>query len=333
VDFERFGLHVLKAALTIDPAVPVDLQPLKAFDMSWEEFMSPLGLSAALRDLVDAWGTDACGGRATEDASAITVLWITALFGHSLVRWHTFIDQQLEGGTRALLDAIIADSNVDVRLETPVQQVEQDGSQVHITTADGATLTAGGAVIAIPVNCWSNVVFSPMLNDDKLHGAALRPGSRGVKLWALVDDAPPGFMAYGNVDAGGGLVIVNGQGEVDGAQLIFGLGPTGRRDGVQDAFDPFDLDQAQAAISAYIPGSRVIATDAEDWNVEPFSNGSWPSYRVGQMEFLGGMRKPEGRLTFAGSDIARGFMGWIDGAIESGTYAAAELDRIVTESR
>ena len=44
------------------------------------------------------------------------------------------------------------------------------------------------------------------------------------------------------------------------------------------------------------------------------------------------MRKPEGRLVFAGSDIARGFVMWVDGAIESGTYAAAELDRIVTET-
>ena len=34
-------------------------------------------------------------------------------------------------------------------------------------------------------------------------------------------------------------------------------------------------------------------------------------------------------LTFAGSDICRGWMTWIDGAIESGTYAAAQLDRIL----
>ena len=183
---------MLKAASIINPAVPVDLQPVKAFDVSWEEFVGPLGLSPALRDLVDAWATDACGGRATEDASAVTVLWIAALFGHSLVRWHTFIDQQLEGGTRALLDSIIGDSDADVRLETPVQRVEQDGNRVHVTTAEGEILTATGAVIAIPVNCWPNVDFSPMLTDDKLQGAALRPGSRGVKLWALVEDAPRG---------------------------------------------------------------------------------------------------------------------------------------------
>jgi monoamine oxidase len=333
VDFERFGIHLLKAALTVDPAMPADLQPLKAFDVTWEEFVAPLGLPDGLRDLVDAWALDACGGRATEDASAINHLWQTAQFGHSLVRWHTFIDQQLEGGTRALLEAIIGDCNADVRLGTPVTEVEQQGGQVRVMTAEGEVLAAAGAVIAIPVNCWPNIAFSPRLNEDKVRGAALRPGTRGVKVYALVEDAPAGFMGYGNLDAGCGLTVVNGQGEVDGAQLIFGLSPAGRREGIEDAFDPFDIELVQRAMSAYIPGAHVIATDAEDWNVEPFSNGSWSAYRIGQMEFLGGMRRPEGRLVFAGSDIARGFMTWIDGAIESGTYAAAELNRIVTADR
>ena len=330
-DFERFAFHVLKAASIINPSVPVDLQPLKSFDISWEEFVAPLGLSPALRDFVDAWGLDACGGRANEDASVITHLWHTAKFGHSLVRWHSLISQQLEGGTRGLLEAIIGDSNAEVRLDTPVVQVERNDQRVHVTTAEGEVLTGAGAVVAIPVNCWPEVTFLPALSEDKVRGAGLRPGTRGVKLWTLVEDAPSGFMAYGNVDAGGGLTLLNGQGQIDGAQLMFALSPIGRREGVDDIFNPFDVDQVQAAISAYVPGARVVATDAEDWNVEPFSNGSWATYRIGQMEVLGGMRKPEGRLTFAGSDVARWFMTSIDGAIESGTYAAAEMDRIVTE--
>jgi monoamine oxidase len=75
---------------------------------------------------------------------------------------------------------------------------------------------------------------------------------------------------------------------------------------------------------------EVLEVDAEGWNVDPYSNGSWSTYRIEQMEFLGGMRKLEGRLTFAGSEICRGSLTWIDGAVESGTYSAAELDRILT---
>ena len=220
VDFERFALHTLKAASIIDPAVPANVQPLKAFDTTWEDYIAPLGLSPALRDLIDAWALHTVGGRATEDGSAISVLWMSAMFGHSLVRWHTMVDKKIDGGTRALVDAIIGDSNADVRLDTPVVEVEQDGTRVHVTTAEGEVLTAAGAVIATPVNCWPDITFSPALSDDKIQGAALRPGCSAVKLLALVEDAPAGFMGYGSIDAGHGVTVVFGQGEVDGAQLL-----------------------------------------------------------------------------------------------------------------
>jgi monoamine oxidase len=331
VDFERGALRLLRAAMTLDPHVPIDLQPTKSFDITWDEFIDPLNLSPRLRDLFDAWGRQSSGGFGSDaPTSLLTQLWLTAAYGHSLVGWATMLDQKLEGGTRALVNAIIGDSNVDVRLATPVKRVEQDGSRVRVETADGDAYTAAGAVFATPPNTWVDVEFSPSLSSAKIQGASLRPQVPSVKLWALVEDAPPGFMGYGNLDQGQGLTILNCQGEIDGAQLLFGLTPIGRAPGADRFFDPFDHAQVQAAISAFIPGARVIATDAEDWNVEPYSRGAWGAYKIGQMEHLGGMRLPEGRVAFAGGDIARGSMG-INGAIESGSYAAATLDRIVTE--
>jgi monoamine oxidase len=332
LSFERASFHILNAAQHVDRNLPVDLQPLKSFDITWEEFISQVELTPTIRDLFDTQGLDSAGGLSTESGSAITFLWHTAQYEHSIVNWGTIIDQQLEGGTRALIEAIVGDEPaVDVRLGTPVASVEQDGTRVKVTTVDGAILEADGVVVALPVNVWESVQFDPPLSSDKVNGAALRPGTRGAKTWALVQDAPSGFMGYANVHAGHGLTMLNSQGEIDGHQLLFGLSPVGIRDGIQDAFDPSNKAQVQRAVEAFIPGARVLEVDAEDWNVDPWSNGSWTTYRIGQMEFLGGMRKPEGRLTFAGSDICRGWMTWIDGAIESGTYAAAELDRILSD--
>jgi monoamine oxidase len=331
VDFERGALHILRAALTIDPRVPIDLQPTKSFDITWDDFIDPLNLSPRLRDLFDAWGRQSSGGGGSDaPTSTLTQLALTAAYGHSLVGWATMLDKKLEGGTRALLNAMIGDSNVDVRFGTPVRRIEQDGSRVRVEADDGEAFTAGGAVFATPPNTWLDVEFSPSLSAAKIQGASLRPQVPSVKLWALVEDAPPGFMGYGNLDQGHGVTVLNGQGEIDGAQLLFGLSPIGKAPGVDHFFDPFDRTRVQAAISAFIPGAKVIATDAVDWNVEPYSRGAWGAYKIGQMEHLGGMRVPEGRVAFAGGDIARGSMG-INGAIESGTYAAATLDRIVTE--
>jgi hypothetical protein len=328
LDIERGALHVLHAALTVDPAIPFDLQRLREFDVTWDEFIAPARLPRATRELFDAWALNAVGGLGSEDGSAITVLYYTAMHDHSILNWHNMITQQLEGGTPALVDAIIGDSDVEVHLESPVARVEQEGERVNVETAEGDVLTAGAAVVALPVNCWLDVEFSPALSEDKIMGSRLRPALRGAKVWALVEDAPPGFLGYGSVEAGRGLTLLNGQGEFDGAQLVWGLSPVGKREGCDPVFDPVDGDQVRAAIDAYMPGARVIATDAEDWN-EPYSRGAWGSYRIGQIDYQAGMRRPEGRLVFATSDINRGAMS-IDGAIECGTNAALTLDRILT---
>jgi monoamine oxidase len=328
LDLERGAFHILRAAAAIDPNVPFDLQPLREYDVTWDEFIAPAKLSPAARDLLDVWALNTVGGLGSEDGSAITILYYTALYGHSILNWHSMIAQQLNGGTRALLQAMIDDSAADVRLGTPVVRVEQDGSGVNVETADGGVFTAGGAVVALPVNCWSDVEFTPPLSDDKVQGSRLRPAVRGAKVWALVEDAPAGFLGYGAVEAGRGLSLVNGQGEFNGAQLVWGLSPIGKREGCDPVFDPLDASQIKDAIAAYMPGARVLATDAEDWNA-PHSRGAWGSYRIGQMSHQAGMRTPEGRLAFATSDIARKWMS-IDGAIESGARAADTLDRILS---
>jgi monoamine oxidase len=328
--FERASFHALNAAQYLDPNVPIDLQPLKSFDMTWDEFIGQVELTPTIRDLFDTQGRDCCGP-APENGSALTFLWNTALYENSIVNWGTLIDQQLEGGTKALIDAIIGDApEVDLRLETPVATVEQDQDRVKVTTVEGAVFEADGVVVALPVNVWEHVQFDPPLSHDKTAGAALRPGTRGAKTWALVKDAPSGFMGYGNVNSGHGVTMVNGQSEIDGHQLIFALSPVGFSDDFPDGFNPVDRAQVQRAVEAFLPGAEVLEVDADNWNVDPYSDGSWSTYRIGQMEHLGGMRKPEGRLTFAGSDICRGWVSWIDGAIESGTYAAAQLDRIIS---
>ena len=58
---------------------------------------------------------------------------------------------------------------------------------------------------------------------------------------------------------------------------------------------------------------------------DPYSKGTWLAvpptwFSDGTFEAL---REPEGRVAFAGSDIAAEGAGWIEGAIASGAAAAA----------
>ena len=63
-----------------------------------------------------------------------------------------------------------------------------------------------------------------------------------------------------------------------------------------------------------------------DWNRDPYAKGTWTMYRPGWLTAdLPELQRPEGSVYFAGSDIADGWRGFIDGAIESGARAATQV--------
>jgi monoamine oxidase len=77
----------------------------------------------------------------------------------------------------------------------------------------------------------------------------------------------------------------------------------------------------------------VLDATAHDWLADEFSNGTWAIHRPNwYTDHHAEMRRPEDRVLLAGSDIANGWSGFIDGAIESGLRAGAWA-RAVAETR
>jgi hypothetical protein len=100
---------------------------------------------------------------------------------------------------------------------------------------------------------------------------------------------------------------------------------------VQDRVDLADSDAVVAAVNAHLPDATVTVTDGHDWVADRFSRGTWLStpptwFSDGTFEALS---VAEGRLAFAGSDIAREGAGWIEGAIGSGIAAGRHLDGVL----
>ena len=84
------------------------------------------------------------------------------------------------------------------------------------------------------------------------------------------------------------------------------------------------------AFEAFLPGAKVLEVDAHDWNSDPYSLGTWTAFRPGQITRFGsGLRRAEGRLAFATADMAIGWTGYIDGAIESGSRAAERTKELL----
>lgn len=83
------------------------------------------------------------------------------------------------------------------------------------------------------------------------------------------------------------------------------------------------MTTSKVAFAVFMPGAKMLKVDAHDWNSDPYSPGACTAFRWGQITRFGaGLRRPEGRLAFATADMAIGWAGYIDGAIESGSRAA-----------
>ena len=64
---------------------------------------------------------------------------------------------------------------------------------------------------------------------------------------------------------------------------------------------------------------------AYPWAAEPWSRGAFAVFHPGQMSAMSAdIARPEGRLHFAGEHTSA-WMGWMEGALESGERAAREV--------
>jgi pseudooxynicotine dehydrogenase len=71
-----------------------------------------------------------------------------------------------------------------------------------------------------------------------------------------------------------------------------------------------------------------------DWCADEFARGTWSVFRPGQLTgALGALQAPHGRVVFAGADLANGWNGFLDGAIESGLTAARTVSDLLREER
>ena len=254
-----------------------------------------------------------------DEAGAASVLRWHALSGYSLaLTQYTGGRVTLTNGTRGLLEAIAGGAAYETRLGTPVAAVRRRGDGVEVETRAGELLPAARAVVAVPLNTLGAIEFEPALSELKLEGIALGQASRGIKIFIHAEGEPisqnairPGHP-FGYLDT----EFMND----DGTQVMIGFGYDAALN------DAADLPRVQGDLDRIIPGYRAVDASAHDWLADEFSRGTWAIHRPGwYSRYYEEMRRPEGPVLLAGSDLAAGWSGFIDGAIESGLRAGAWL--------
>lgn len=314
-DLARAYAHIRATSLRVDVDRPLDAQDLADLDVSFADFLAPLALPRATGEHLSSWWAGFSFGCGPTEVSALHVLAWVALFGNGTWAWDDVPAEKLARGTVALVDALAADAGPEIRLAAPVAAIAQEPTGVRVTLRDGSVEQADLAIVATPLNTWSDVTFDPTLSGPKRRAAAEGHAGRAVKVWALAVDVPEGLTGVGT----DGYDWLSEEFVLPSGRLLVGLGSSPARLAAANRV------QVEQQVRRFAPEARVLAADGHDWSADEFSRGTWAAFRPGQLSRLhSALQAPEGRLLFAGSDTAVRSLGFMDGAIESGARAAAQ---------
>jgi phytoene dehydrogenase-like protein len=267
--------------------------------------LDELELSQEERDVIEAELEGLAHGF-LDDAGAASVLRWHALSGFSLeLTQETGGVYTFGAGTRGLIDAMAAQADFARWLSTPVHSVGRVSDGVEVRTRNGDVLRARSCVLALPLNVLPHIGFDD-LSTAKRDAIALGQASRGIKLWLRVRGEPRGINAIKPGHPFG--YLMTDRVLPDGDQLLVG----------------------QRALDELFPGLEIVDTTTHDWLTDEFARGTWAIHRPGwYTQHHAAMRGPENGLVFAGSDLADGWSGFVDGAIESGLRSSQQVQSLL----
>jgi monoamine oxidase len=246
---------------------------------------------------------------------------------------------RIPGGTDRLATLTAKRLRGRLLLDTIVRRIRQRDSDVVVTvgTADRTSeLRANFAVCALPASTAREVIFDPPLPEPQHDAIAhLRYGGatrlllqfnrrfwkvRGRPL-AFGTDLPSGAVWDGNEQQKGRAGILS---FLAGGHASKALQDLIRRDGIAGVVKQIGwLGRPSTVVTA-----RAIAWDDDPWvrggyaYFDPSFDPLWRAW----------LARPAGRIVFAGEHTSIKWQGYMNGAIESGLRAAAEIAALADSS-
>jgi monoamine oxidase len=218
-----------------------------------------------------------------------------------------------------------------VRLGAPVRRIEQSAVGVTVL-ADGVVATARRVIVAVPPTLAARIVYRPQLPASRDQLTQRVPAGSVIKCHAVYDTP---FWR----DAGLTGQATSDRGPV---KVVFDNSPPGGTPGVLLAF----LEGAAARhLNRVGPGERragVIGSLVEyfgpraadpveyvelDWSEEEWTRGCYGAHLPPGVwtQYGPALRAPVDRIHWAGAETATVWSGYMDGAVQSGERAAAEV--------
>ncbi|KAJ5526038.1 hypothetical protein N7494_012688 [Penicillium frequentans] len=240
-------------------------------------------------------------------------------FGNFGAFFETAGSWSIQGGTKGLIDSILADTTAKICLSTPVTSIIDEGSQVTISTRDGQTIRARSTIVALPLNTIGDVRISPSLPPVARSMIEKKNPTMAGKIWIRIRGEIEPF----SITAPAGKSPLNAlrtERYVNGDTLVFCMCCD------DAAIRAKDSQGVQDVLRMFIPGIEVVDIAYHSWATDEFAKGGWMMNRPGF--FTTGavdLRKPHGNIQFAGGDISDSEPGSIEGAMSSGAQAASNV--------
>ena len=270
------------------------------------------------RSLLESFWTLNFNGRLDDAAFTQALRWVALTNGDWKVNFEACATYKIAGGTRALAEAMWADSAADIALGADVRSIVTADSGVTVRTSAGDSYDADDIVLAVPLQTIDRIAIEPLLPQAVTDAVERGQLGLGTKIWFTIDGEHPPFVAMGAADWP--LNFFQSEYVRDGKTFVIGFG----RDAT--AIDPTDIGAVQDALARLLPGLTVVESDGHDWVSDVYAQETWPMHRTGFLtSSLAELQRPFGRVRLAGSDLADGWGGFIDGAIESGLKAARNI--------
>jgi monoamine oxidase len=331
LDYGRADLKLKRLIRRIDPDAPWEAEEAERLDE--QSFATWIRRAAKTKTAREALATVCRAVFAVEpaDLSLLHVLFYAAAAGG----WDDLLDTEggaqqdrLAGGTHQLSVRMAEELGDRVQLSAPVNAIRADAGGVV-----AGKVRARRAIVAVPPALAGRIDYDPPLSGVRDQLTQRMPMGSVIK-WMAVYEEPfwrsdglsgqaislpgPAQIVFDNTPPNGSAGLI---GFLEGrdARELAAVPESERRDAVLRGLQRLFGRRA----------ARPLLYVEKDWSTEPYSRGCYagvlsPGAWTGYGRQL---REPIGRIHWAGTETATRWMGYMDGAIQSGRRAAAEAMR------
>jgi monoamine oxidase len=328
--------YVNRVRKRVSPSSPMVAEGAEALDgETLETWRSRIVKSPKITGVIDATVRSIFGAEARDLSALYFLMHINAGGGMlNLTEARGGAQQDsIVGGAQSLSLALAADLGDSVVLGAPVRRLVQSRDGVEAVSDDG-TRSGRYAVVAIPPTLAGRIEYEPSVSVGR--DQLTQRFAMGAAVKVIVTYEHPFWRDAGFsgevVSSDGPMSVVydsTSHGDLQPALVGFVAGSQARQWSTQPLSDR--QRRVTGALARYFGDAANSFSDYHelDWGMEAWSRGGPaaalpPGVLTSSFAHL---RKPEGRIHWAGTEAATEWIGYMEGAIQSGERAADEILR------